>query len=225
MVLRRFHSPKDPDTCALREIGDRVRSRLDSDASVYRLPVDGLEVYGVADFLNPAECARLMAIVDDVAVPSLTYDNVADGSRTSYSGDVDPHDPFIRMIQRRIDDLLGMEPRHGETMQGQRYAVGQQFRQHYDAFQPSHPFWHREQQRGGQRSWTAMAYLNAVEEGGSTDFPLADLSVPPQAGALLVWNNMRPDGKPNRKSLHAGTPVVRGTKYVMTKWYRARPWY
>ncbi|MFM6830341.1 MAG: 2OG-Fe(II) oxygenase, partial [Novosphingobium sp.] len=50
-------------------------------------------------------------------------------------------------------------------------------------------------------------------------------TIPPQPGALLIWNNMKPDGTPNPNSMHAGMPVVRGTKYVLTKWYRARQWH
>jgi prolyl 4-hydroxylase len=40
----------------------------------------------------------------------------------------------------------------------------------------------------------------------------------------LVWNNMGRDGKPNPLTLHAGRPVEQGVKYIVTKWYRARPW-
>jgi prolyl 4-hydroxylase len=35
---------------------------------------------------------------------------------------------------------------------------------------------------------------------------------------------MLADGEPNVMTLHAGTPVVQGTKYIITKWYRTRPW-
>ena len=69
-----------------------------------------------------------------------------------------------------------------------------------------------------------MGYLNAVEAGGATDFRMVNLSIPPQAGALLVWNNMKPDGRPNPRTLHAGMPVTQGVKYVLTRWYRARAW-
>lgn len=209
---------------ALRKVGDAVRQRLSGDPGVYRIPVDGIEIFGVADFFTAAECARLIEKVDSVARPSPTYKGTDASGRTSYSGDVDPFDPFVLMLQRRIDDLMGIDPAFGETIQGQRYAPGQEFRGHFDHFLPSQPFWDAEQKRGGQRSWTAMAYLNAVEEGGHTDFTRIDLSIPPQPGALLIWNNMKPDGTPNPNAMHAGMPVVRGTKYVLTKWYRARPW-
>ena len=224
MALFAKKSQSTAETSALRKVGETVRKRLQQDAGVYRIPHDELEIFGVADFFSKAECDRLIAIVDAVARPSPTYKGSDATGRTSYTGDVDPFDPFVLMLQRRIDDLMGIDPALGETIQGQRYEPGQEFRGHYDHFLPSQPFWDAEQKRGGQRSWTAMAYLNAVEEGGTTDFPRVDLSIPPQPGALLIWNNMKPDGTPNPNAMHAGMPVVKGVKYVLTKWYRARPW-
>ena len=224
MVFSFNSAKRDPDRAELARIGDIVRKRLDADPAAYRLPVDDVEIYAVADFLSASDCQRLMAVIDEVAIPSPTYNNNTDGGRTSYTGDVDPRDPFIRMLQRRIDDLMGMEPALGETLQGQRYNVGQEFKHHYDYFVAKHEYWDDERKRGGQRSWTAMGYLNPVDEGGATDFPRVNLSIPPQAGVLLMWNNMLPDGRPNPRTIHAGAPVVRGVKYVLTKWYRARQW-
>lgn len=215
----------DQDAPLLAKVGERVRARLEADPSAYRLPVDGIELYGVADFFSAEECTRLIAMVDAVARPSPTYHGNADSGRTSYTGDVDSSDPFIRMIERRIDDFLGIDPDFGEVVQGQRYEPGQQFRAHFDYFDTSAAYWPNEVKRGGQRSWTAMGYLSAVEAGGATEFPKVPISVPPQKGALLVWNNMGPGGKPNPLTLHAGMPVERGVKYIVTKWYRARPWF
>lgn len=224
MAIFKRKSVTSAEQNSLRQVGDTVRKRLSGDPGAYRIPVDGLEIFGVADFFTHTECARLIAIVENVARPSHTYKGTDSSGRTSYSGDVDPFDPFVLMLQRRIDDLMGIDPAFGETIQGQRYTPGQEFRGHYDHFLPSQPFWESEQKRGGQRSWTAMAYLNHVEEGGTTEFTRLDLSIPPQPGALLIWNNMKPDGTPNPDAMHAGTSVVRGTKYVLTRWYRARPW-
>lgn len=225
MSFSRRHPRNPSETTALRAVGEAVGRRLDADPAAYRLPVEGLVIYGVANFFSAAECTRLIEIVDAVARPSSVFGGGQDPQgRTSYSGDVDPHDPFIRMLQRRIDDLLGMDPKFGETLQGQRYHPGQQFKAHYDWFDTRAGYW-SEENHAGQRTWTAMAYLNAVEAGGTTDFPKVDLSIPPQPGALLIWNNMDPAGKPNPNSLHAGTPVIKGAKYVVTKWYRAQHWW
>ena len=69
-----------------------------------------------------------------------------------------------------------------------------------------------------------MAYLNEPERGGATAFPQLEYQVEPRRGMLLMWNNMRPDGTPNIDTLHAGRPVEKGTKYIITKWFRLNPW-
>lgn len=216
---------KAPDRQALARLGEQVRARLAADPAVYKVPVDTAEIFAIGNFLDASECAHLIAMIDRVAQPSAVYDpETTSAYRTSYSGDVDPNDSFVRMIERRLSDLLGIEEAWGETVQGQRYHPGQEFRSHYDWFDPRHSYWPGEEKRGGQRSWTAMAYLNDVEAGGTTDFSRIGVTIPPQAGALLMWNNALPDGLPNADVLHAARPVESGVKYVITKWFRTRPW-
>lgn len=215
----------NPDQAALVRTGEMVRSRLAADPSVYRVPTEGAEVWAVGEFLSEAECTRMMALIDSVARPSTVYSGAKGPDyRSSYSGDVDREDPFVMMIERRIDDLVGLPHEWGETVQGQRYAPGQQFQDHNDWFHTTSDYWNQEKRLGGQRSLTTMVYLNDVAAGGSTDFPKLGISIAPQRGALLIWNNARPDGTPNEMTLHAGRPVVEGTKYIVTKWYRTRKW-
>jgi prolyl 4-hydroxylase len=213
------------DQAALARVGESVRERLAADPSVYQVPAEGAEIYAVGEFLSHAECDRIIALIDAVAKPSHLYD--PDNPlkyRTSYSGDFDRSDSFVRMIERRLSDLLGFDESWAETFQGQRYAVGQEFLAHFDWFDTQAAYWPGEKTRGGQRSWTAMVYLNAVEEGGETEFTELGFSIPPQRGALLLWNNATPDGSPNRRVRHAGQPVLQGTKYIITKWFRTRRW-
>ena len=54
--------------------------------------------------------------------------------------------------------------RNGEPLQGQRYQQGQRFREHADFFYIDQPYWAEYEPHGGQRTWTAMIYLN--EPGG-----------------------------------------------------------
>lgn len=226
MVMMRYPDCPNPDRAALKALGDAVRERLADDPSAYKVPVDRAELWAIGDFLSPDECARVIALIDAGAKPSdiLQQGTYTNAWRTSYSGDVDPHDPFVQMIERRIDDTLGIDHGWGETMQGQRYAEGQEFREHMDWFWTKAPYWKKEKLRGGQRSFTAMIYLNDVEEGGTTDFINIGVSIPPSQGVLMVWNNATPEGELNHDTIHAGTPVVKGTKYVITKWYRTRKW-
>ena len=214
-----------PDQGALKRVGASVRKRLEADPQAYKVPTDKAEIFAIGDFLSAAECQRLILMIDAVAQPSTLYDNdYASGFRTSYSGNLDPRDPFVAGLSRRIDDLLGLKSEIGEAIQGQRYMPGQQFKPHNDWFYTDQDYWKGERKRGGQRAWTAMAFLNRVDKGGETHFVEVGAKIEPKPGVLLVWNNALPDGSPNEATLHAGTPVVEGVKYVLTKWYRTRRW-
>jgi len=217
--------PEVPDKAALKRVGEQVRQRLAANPAIYTLPTDKAEIVAMGDFMSADECRKMVTMIDQVARPSSTFDlSYGDEYRTSYSGDVDPYDPFVRKISRRIDDLLGLPPEWGETIQGQRYLPGQKFGPHCDWFFPEAAYWPTETNQGGQRSWTAMVYLNAVEEGGSTDFTELGLSIAPKPGAILMWNNADREGVPNRWTIHSGTAVKAGVKYIITKWYRTRKW-
>jgi prolyl 4-hydroxylase len=215
--------PDHPDRERLRRTGEKVRRRLAANKAIRRIPSDQVELWAMANFLDPIECGRLISLVDAVAQPSTTYfTDYADGFRTSYSGNFDPHDPFIRGLERRLDDLLGIDSAHAEPIEGQRYTAGQEFKPHIDWFQQRSPAWAYERDHGGQRTFTAMAFLNTVAEGGETDFPRLGIAVQPRAGTLLVWNNADQQGVPNPWTLHAGNPVAQGVKYIITRWYRCR---
>lgn len=225
MVFSLRRKETSPDKAQLARVGALVRARLDANPNMHRLPVDTAEIYAMGGFLTEGECFRLVAMIDMTARPSTLFSgDRRDGYRTSYSANLDRNDPYVKMIERRIDDLLGMEPDWGETIQGQRYEPGQEYKQHYDWFNARASYWKDERKKGGQRSWTAMMFLNDVAEGGETWFTSAGLKVTPQKGALVVWNNATPEGEPNAMTLHAGTPPVSGTKHIITKWYRTRPW-
>ncbi len=206
-------------------VGDFVRARLSGLANAFRMPVSQADLYVVRDVLTPDECAGLIALIDDGRFPSGILSDAPDPEfRTSESCNLDPRDPLVARVEAKINRVTGLQPEHGETVQGQRYAVGQQFKPHHDFFYTDQGYYKAEAETGGQRTWTAMAFLNVPEEGGQTAFPELDLKIAPRAGNLLVWNNMDADGEPNRFTLHQGMPVIAGVKYVITKWYRERPW-
>lgn len=215
--------PPVPDQTALADLGAAVRTRLTDHPAIYRIPDKRIELFALGDFLDEGECIRLCTMIDAAARPSALHQlDYASGFRTSYSGDLDPRDPFVAGISARIDALLGVPDEIGEPVQGQRYRPGQEFKPHNDWFYTSEAYWPQEKARGGQRSWTAMAYLNPVEAGGATAFTLLGIEIEPKPGVLLLWNNALPDGRPNEATLHAGLPVTAGAKYIITKWYRTR---
>lgn len=183
-----------------------------------------IQLYIREQFLTAGECAGLIQRIDAGSYPSPLYEkDKYEGVRTSQSCNLDPYDPLVSELDARIADLVGIDRAKGEPLQGQSYEVGQEFRDHADFFYIDQPYWLDYEPHGGQRTWTAMIYLGEPAAGGGTRFPLLDLEIEPVAGRLLVWNNMMPDGSPNPWTLHAGLPVEEGSKYIVTKWYRERP--
>lgn len=215
----------NPDKLALLRTGDLVRQRLNADPALYRVPVEQAEIWTRSAFLTEEECDRLVAMIDAVAFPSdVLGHGYSEVMRSSSSANLDCEDPLVQTIEQRIDDLLGLPHEWGESVQGQRYLPGQEFKEHLDTFWTLADYWKDEAIKGGQRSFTAMVYLSEVKAGGDTHFPTLRATIPPQKGVILIWNNARPDGSLNEATLHAGLPVEEGSKYIITKWYRTRPW-
>ena len=207
-------------------MGQGVGRRLAGTSGARRLGPEGLEAWELPGFLDPDECAAFMRLVEAERVPSPVFanrDDAEEGFRTSETCWLDPGHPLVAHVSRRIAALLGLPYAHSERLQGQRYAPGQRFAPHCDYFLTDRPYWPEERRRGGQRTWTAMVFLNAPERGGETAFPRAGFSVVPEPGKLLAWSNLDREGEPNPLSLHEGRQVEAGLKYILTLWFRERP--
>ena len=192
---------------------------------VQRVPSPKLTLFLKRAFLDPAVCAALIDCIDARRRPSTISDYHGDDAfRTSETCDLDGADTMVAETEARISAFMGLDPAFGESIQGQRYAVGQEFKQHTDYFEPDGDDFQRYCATAGNRTWTVMIYLNAPEAGGATRFKAIDKIVQPETGKLLAWNNRREDGSLNPATIHQGMKVRAGVKYVVTKWFREREW-
>ena len=204
---------------------DSLAARLLDHAHMQRLPTPKAEIFQCRQFLTPALCNTLIGLIDSNRRPSTIADDNGDQYfRTSETCDLDTDNPHVQELERQLTDLSGLDPSHGEPLQGQRYAVGQEFKAHTDYFTPGGPDYNLHCATSGQRTWTFMIYLNAVEAGGATRFKAVGKTFQPETGKLLCWNNRREDLRENPNTLHHGMKVRKGVKYVITKWYREKPW-
>ena len=198
--------------------------RLARTPGVQRVPTKALDLFIVRRFLDPGSCAALIDRIDARRRPSEIADDVGIADfRTSETCDLDWRDPVVAAVDSRIADLLGLDLAASEPLQGQRYAPGQEFKPHTDTFEPGGYDYYVHTADTGQRTWTAMVYLNEPEDGGATRFKAIGKTVQPETGKLLTWNNLLPDGSPNPATLHQGMKVRRGVKYIITKWFRELP--
>ena len=61
------------------------------------------------------------------------------------------------------------------------------------------------------RTLVWMTYLNDVEKGGETEFPMFGLKVKPEKGKTLIW-------PAEWTHAHLGAVVTQGHKYIITGW-------
>jgi prolyl 4-hydroxylase len=177
-------------------------------------------------FLTDQECDQIIALAGPRMARSETVDNLTGGSevnvaRTSRGMFFERGETgVIDRVERRIAALLGWPVKNGEGLQVLHYQPGAEYKPHYDYFDPVHPGSASILKRGGQRVGTLLMYLNTPKKGGGTIFPDVGLEVAPIKGNACFFSYDR--AHVDTKSLHGGSPVIEGEKWVATKWLRER---
>lgn len=188
------------------------------------LEQEKVQLLCLRNFLTADECQHIITLAKTRLRPStIAATSGFEGFRTSSTCDL-PYlnAPAADAVDKKIIDCLGLGVGENEVIQAQHYALDQQFKAHTDYFEPATDEYHTYARVRGQRTWTFMVYLNQECEGGETEFTNLGLSVKPQTGMALVWNNLYADGRPNPDTIHQAHPVTKGEKVVITKWFRDR---
>lgn len=148
---------------------EAIVAHLAAQPGVQRVPSPKLTLFLRRDFLSAETCAALIARIDSRRRPSTISDFNGDAAfRTSETCDLDPRDPLVAEVEAAILAFTGLDGAHGEPIQGQRYALGQEFKGHTDYFEPTGVDFDRYCSVAGQRTWTVMLHLNTPEAGGAT---------------------------------------------------------
>jgi prolyl 4-hydroxylase len=183
-----------------------------------------LEIFTISNFLTSDECDNLVNLTETtnfyrstVAIDDSNTSTYHNG-RTSSTSFLSDHDNMVDLINKRMHDELGIPLGYSEPAQAQIYEVGQEYKHHYDYFTGSS--YNRYCSYSGQRTWTFMLYLNDVEEGGETDFSEIGVRFKPIKGTAVVWKNSNGKGTEKSSALHAGMPIIKGKKIIITKWFR-----
>jgi prolyl 4-hydroxylase len=183
-----------------------------------------------ADLLSAEECDELIALSRGKVARS----SVVNATTGSY--DVHPHrtsagthfargeNDLIRRIEARIAELVEIPVERGEPLQILHYQPGGEYKPHFDYFDPAQPGNEAVLKHGGQRVATLVMYLNDVEAGGSTVFPEVGLDVLPRRGHAVYFAYTTEEGQLDKRSLHGGSPVGAGEKWIATKWFRQQPY-
>jgi prolyl 4-hydroxylase len=245
VMVRDGHFSRTLATAAIAEAGQSDSAELpalaampDIDTSINTLQtpdrlVQILATYAqprivlLGNVLSPDECDALMRYGEQRLQRSPMI-AAADGAlqtdvqRTSDSAMLKRGETeLIARLEARLAYIADWPVERGEPLQVVRYQPGNEYRPHYDWFDPQLPGPRRHLEHGGQRLATLLLYLNEVTQGGGTAFPLLGLEIRPQKGSAIFFVNTEANGQPDRQTLHAGMPVVQGVKFVANKWLRA----
>ena len=166
---------------------------------------------------------------------------MVDTIRTSYGTFLNRRmDAVLARIEKKVALFTKIPEENMEDMQVLKYENGEKYGDHWDVFDERT----LNEKDGYQRIATVLMYLSDVELGGETAFPsstawvnpaqawadppytkCADkvVSVRPHKGDALLFFSLDPEDKLDTKSLHAGCPVLRGTKWSATKWIHVKP--
>lgn len=176
--------------------------------------------------LTPEECEELMSrsanklqrnttIDPNSPARIVIKDRTSDGTFWNKG-----HDEFISRLDRRMMLLTQHPVEHFEGLQVMRYQPGGEYKAHFDYFPLEQKGAAAHMVRGGQRVATLLMYLQAPEEGGETEFPDVGVSVVPKQGSAVYFEYRDHEGRYDPLTLHAGKPVLKGTKWIATRWIR-----
>ncbi|XP_022751224.1 probable prolyl 4-hydroxylase 9 isoform X2 [Durio zibethinus] len=111
-------------------------------------------------------------------------------------------------IEEKIAKATKLPRTHYEAFNVLRYELGQKYDSHLDAF-PSEIYGPQKSQRNG------------LNMDGSYDFKKCiGLKVKPRMGDGFLFYSLFPNNTIDPTSLHGSCPVIKGAKWVVTKWIR-----
>ena len=170
------------------------------------------------DVLSYNQCQSLIDTSSLILKKSSTLGPQIDNYRTSSNCFLKfEENKNANHVANLISHFLDVPVENFEAMQVVHYSSGQRYKEHRDSFNPEDI--EEQFKRGGQRTWTAFAYLNNVQKGGETFFPLINQSISPKIGRMVFWKNSV-DGEVVQDSLHEAMPPINCEKWGANVWVR-----
>ncbi len=186
-------------------------------------------VRATAAFVPPAVCDWVIGQVVGRMRPAMMYHGdikkeVLDPHRScsDFEFDIVGSDVVMILIRERIALATGVPTACMEPPRVFHYATGQDIKPHYDRLNDGIGDYGGGGY-DGDRIVTFLLYLNEGFEGGELDFPKVGQSFRGSLGDGVYFAHIDGNGKPEPLSLHAGLPIRRGEKYVLSQWIHDRP--
>ena len=159
----------------------------------------------IPNYLSEHECTMLIGLGESGQLDLAKVANKKLGYRKARVTWFNLNNSLVDRIKNDVAELAGYPVENQEDFHFVKYNVDGEYKAHTD---------------GEERPKTALIYLNDGFVGGETEFPKINTTIKPEIGKLVIWDNALEDGSEDPNSLHAGLPVVAGTKYIGVIWIR-----
>lgn len=174
------------------------------------------------NMISAADCDAIINEHGGDLAASTTLGQYIEGYRTAENKWIyDEHDNLINSFIYKVSELTKKPIENQEKPTLIKYEIGGEYKNHHDYFHPGTDYYDSCMAQGGQRTHSAILYLNDDFTGGETHFPTLDITVKPKKGSIVIWNNMD-NGRIDPDSFHAGLPVIEGRKWILILWIRER---
>jgi prolyl 4-hydroxylase len=131
-------------------------------------------------------------------------------------------DLVLLLVRERISALTRLPVAAMEPPRIFHYALGEEIKPHYDRVNDGPGRFGEVRAYQGDRIATFLLYLNDDFDGGELEFPKVGLRHKGGKGDAIYFTHIDAAGRPDRLSLHAGLPVRRGEKWVLSQWIHDR---
>jgi prolyl 4-hydroxylase len=179
-------------------------------------------IHEFKNLLSVNECNELIQLSKNKLTEATTLGTQIKDYRTAENTWLSDKTELNDRIANIISEKTNLPIEHQETIHIVKYNIGGEYKEHHDFFHPDTDYYKTHIERGGQRVYSCLFYLNDDFEGGETTFPKMKYVVNPEMGKLVVWKNLNDDMSINLNSLHAGLPVTEGEKWICIIWVRER---
>ncbi|KAK9044257.1 hypothetical protein V6N11_072571 [Hibiscus sabdariffa] len=225
-------NPRMLEAVREKEYRDPMPNGVTGESSIESVPFQVLSwkprAYYFPNFATVEQCERVIEMAkvhlkpSGLALRKGETEESTKGTRTSsgtFLSASDDETGTLDLIEKKIAKVTSIPQNNGEAFNVLRYEIGQKYDSHYDAFNPS-----EYGPQSSQRVWSyrlhrsCCIYLMRVK--GYDYRQCVGLKIKPRRGDGLLFYSLLLNGTIDPTSLHGSCPVIKGEKWVATKWMR-----
>jgi prolyl 4-hydroxylase len=169
------------------------------------------DIIVIDDFITEKECNIIINdskpyLVDSSIFNNDTQKSIVTKYRTSKTAYMNPNNITYK-INKKLENMINISRNNYEPLQVAKYSKGQYYRPHYDNIE-----------KYNIRDKTLIIYLSDNYTGGYTKFPLLNKKFKLKKGSAILFDNLDTKNNTHLLSLHQGTTVYKGDKWIATIW-------